>query len=341
MVQDGLSAIRDELGKIREAVKYIKCSPSRLYNFQVIVDEFEMRGQKKLVLDVSTRWNSTYLMLEVALMYRHVFDRYAMEDVGSKYPTTNLFFLEIWGVQELLQEGVTNGSSFMKRMTFKMKEKFDKYWSSCNILMAIASILDPRIKLSLTDFVFSKTFCQIEEKEEHMTLVRSTMQDLYNSYIAKIDGSNKDVESDSTTFMRGTDPSCGNSSRSRIRFLSFLNKADNVHFQASKSELDMYLEDGLLKCDVTAHDSFDILIWWKDKELKYPILSHMARDILCIPITTVAFESAFSTGGRIVDESRSSLSPKTVEELVCAGDWIKQYGDPMNLVPGTAEDEIA
>ncbi|KAF3773860.1 DETOXIFICATION 33 protein, partial [Nymphaea thermarum] len=60
---------------------------------------------------------------------------------------------------------------------------------------------------------------------------------------------------------------------------------------------------------------------------------HIWQDILCIPITTVASESAFSTGGLIVDESRSSLSPKTVEELVCAGDWIKQYDDPMNLVP--------
>ncbi|XP_049934785.1 uncharacterized protein LOC116257647 [Nymphaea colorata] len=232
-------------------------------------------------------------------------------------------------------KNLANGRSILQQTYFSYKfGGFKNYYKK-----------ESKDKVEFNRLCLSKTFCQIEEKEKHMTLVRSTMQGLYNSYTAKIDGLNKDVESDATTFMRGIDSSCSNSNRSSIRFFSFLNKADNVHFQASKSELDIYLEDGLLKCDVKAHDSFDILIWWKDKELKYPILSHMARDILCIPITTVASESAFSTGCRIVDKSRSSLSPKTVEELVCAGDWIKQFGDPMNLVPvllkGTAEDEIA
>ncbi|KAK1408316.1 hypothetical protein QVD17_39978 [Tagetes erecta] len=49
----------------------------------------------------------------------------------------------------------------------------------------------------------------------------------------------------------------------------------------------------------------------------------MARNILCIPITTVASESAFSAGGRILDDYRSSLTKDMVELLVCGGDWIK------------------
>ncbi|MFS8033954.1 putative HAT dimerization domain, ribonuclease H-like superfamily [Helianthus anomalus] len=49
----------------------------------------------------------------------------------------------------------------------------------------------------------------------------------------------------------------------------------------------------------------------------------MARDIFCIPITIVASESAFSVGGRILDDYRSSLSKDMVEILVCGSDWIK------------------
>ena len=50
------------------------------------------------------------------------------------------------------------------------------------------------------------------------------------------------------------------------------------------------------------------------------MLSKLARDVLAVPVSTVASESAFSTGGRILDPFRSSLSPLMVQNLVCAQD---------------------
>lgn len=49
----------------------------------------------------------------------------------------------------------------------------------------------------------------------------------------------------------------------------------------------------------------------------------MARDILSIPISSVASESAFSAGGRVLDQFRSSLKPETVEVIICTGDWLR------------------
>ncbi|WOH03658.1 hypothetical protein DCAR_0623057 [Daucus carota subsp. sativus] len=56
---------------------------------------------------------------------------------------------------------------------------------------------------------------------------------------------------------------------------------------------------------------------------KFPVLSLIAKDVLAIPVSTVASESAFSVGGRVLDSFRSSLTPKVVEALICGQDWIR------------------
>ena len=42
---------------------------------------------------------------------------------------------------------------------------------------------------------------------------------------------------------------------------------------------------------------FDILMWWKMNSSRYRVLSQIAHDVLAIFVSTVAFESAFSSGG--------------------------------------------
>jgi len=46
----------------------------------------------------------------------------------------------------------------------------------------------------------------------------------------------------------------------------------------------------------------------------------MARDILTILLSTVAFEYAFSVGGRVLDAFHSSLKPRMVEAVICLRD---------------------
>ncbi|CAN1729027.1 Putative AC9 transposase [Linum perenne] len=70
-------------------------------------------------------------------------------------------------------------------------------------------------------------------------------------------------------------------------------------------------------------DSFDILKWWATHGVRFPVLAEIARDMLAIPISTVASESAFSTGGRVLNSFRTSLIPGIVEALICCGDWLR------------------
>lgn len=86
-----------------------------------------------------------------------------------------------------------------------------------------------------------------------------------------------------------------------------------------KSELDKYLEEeNMPRNDPT----FNVLVWWQGVGLRYPILRKIARDILAVPISTVASESVFSTGGRVVSPHRSRLHPKTLEALMCSQSWL-------------------
>ncbi|XVF55831.1 hypothetical protein PTKIN_Ptkin06aG0068100 [Pterospermum kingtungense] len=69
----------------------------------------------------------------------------------------------------------------------------------------------------------------------------------------------------------------------------------------------------------------NVLHFWKKSAFRYPDLAAMARDILSIPITTVASESTFSVRGKVLDQYHSSLKPDIVEAIVCTKDWL--FGD--------------
>ncbi|KAK9162551.1 hypothetical protein Syun_003453 [Stephania yunnanensis] len=48
----------------------------------------------------------------------------------------------------------------------------------------------------------------------------------------------------------------------------------------------------------------------------------MTRDILSIPVSTVAFKASFSVGGCVLDRYRSSLKPENAKAIICLRDWI-------------------
>ncbi|KAL4586056.1 hypothetical protein LXL04_010687 [Taraxacum kok-saghyz] len=89
--------------------------------------------------------------------------------------------------------------------------------------------------------------------------------------------------------------------------------------------------------------NFDILSWWKLNGLRYPIVAQMAKDILGIQISTVAFESTFSTGRRVITDYRSNLSVGIVEALICTADWTRKSRMPImdNMDDILNDDDVA
>ena len=81
------------------------------------------------------------------------------------------------------------------------------------------------------------------------------------------------------------------------------------------NEVDKYLAEN---CDTRKDVNFEILGWWKDNSSKYNVLSKVAKDMLVVPISIVTSESAFNTGGCVLNPFQSLLSPFMVQNLFCA-----------------------
>ncbi|RAL43387.1 hypothetical protein DM860_012528 [Cuscuta australis] len=89
---------------------------------------------------------------------------------------------------------------------------------------------------------------------------------------------------------------------------------------SSHNELAMYQG---VPCDYDDDDvDFDVLGWWKRNEHLFPCLGMLARQVLSVPVSTVAVEQEFSAGGNILTDYRSCFNAESLETLVCNQDWL-------------------
>lgn len=96
--------------------------------------------------------------------------------------------------------------------------------------------------------------------------------------------------------------------------------ADTQSNDSVESEVQRYLREPL------EPRSTDLLNYWKSREKLYPTLALMAKCFLAIPGTSVSSERAFSKAKNILGPQRNSLSPQSVEILLCLKDWYASFG---------------
>jgi hypothetical protein len=57
-------------------------------------------------------------------------------------------------------------------------------------------------------------------------------------------------------------------------------------------------------------------MWWQANQSKYPLTAKVAREMLCVPATSVPSERLFSKAGDVITKKRNSLAVGKAEKLI-------------------------
>ncbi|XP_054781875.1 zinc finger BED domain-containing protein RICESLEEPER 2-like [Prosopis cineraria] len=282
---------RSSVKRVRKALQFVRKSALRMKKFKESCKDEKIQSKSLLTLDVSTKWNSTYLMLESTQKFEAAFKRFEDKDPyfcidleqgegvpdavdwrnikrmvmflshfyemtlrvsGAFYVTSTSLFYEIYIIYRLLDEWTKCDDFELSSMAFKMKEKYDN-----------------------------------DESENLAKQVKDVFIALYHEY--------------------------------------------KEHVSPSKQYEKEQLMDEI---QADFGDEDDPAMKWKLNGPRFPILSRLTSDVLTIPISIVASESTFSIGGCVLDAFRISLTPKVVQALICAEDWLRHF------IPVVVEEKL-
>ncbi|KAF7149532.1 hypothetical protein RHSIM_Rhsim02G0095800 [Rhododendron simsii] len=323
IVVEGLKDMSESILRVRDVVRYVRSSPQRMETFKKCVEKEKIKSKQTVCLDVCTRWNSTYLMLEIAIKFEKAFQRMGEEDSSfikffgikegdedlslegegdeggshshrvptprqatvpnklgwkkcglfvtflklfydatkkfsaSLFVTSNVFFHELFEVDTRIDESILSRDSFMSKMAIEMKRKFETYWGDVekfNPLLYVAVALDPRYKLRLVKFCYTRSKGRaVGEKMEKQ--VKDVLNKLYDFY--EKEGEVRQNVPSTSSMPRAIEENedCDRRLNLAKEFDTYL---EEEYSSVCSSEVDKYLGD---LCERRDSPDFDILVW--------------------------------------------------------------------------------
>ena len=359
IISEGFEDLNKSIASVRNAVKYIRSSPSGLQNFRECVQKEKIECKGLPVLDVPSWWSSTYLMLQCATRFQKAFKRLADED------------------EQFLSYCIDDEDGKKSIGPPSLDD-----WRNIEVFVRILKIFyDTSLKFNTLQVTSNTSFhelCEIQSKlikwsqsQDHVLCdMARSMKVKYDTYLGSVNNINpllfvslvldprykieflkycfnelpdvalaaettKNVEdilnrlyecystqdpNVTQTASSAVDKETDGGSLCMSGFRKWL-KVNNCKYV--KTEVDRYLSEPNEDMD---SDEFDVLDWWKSNSSRYPIMSQIARDVLALPMSAIGCESAFNIKGRILDPFRSSLSescPSILEALICTQSWLR------------------
>lgn len=304
--------------------------------------------EKKLVQDVSTRWNSTFYMLERLNEQKSAVSLYTAEYGDITNLTGNQWML-LENLLNLLRpfEAITkevsstkclisvvipmiktmklylskSGNDFFGVGTIKdvLIENLDKRFSSFenNDNYIIATTLDPRFKLAFFNEL------GVEDEEEVRIKIKRKLVSIMETMDVNF-AVNKTISDVSVTDKKDKDnkkPSSFWDCFSEIKKASLPSMINEEDPTDKALEVKCYFNKPLIarmECPLN---------WWKTNGENFPILANVAKKYLSAPASTVYSERLFSEAGNIYEIKRNRILPENAEKLLFLHHNFRLYND--------------
>lgn len=316
------------LGKIHNIAIHSRSSASR-------TKEFISLAQRRLPLDNSTRWNSWYQMLSVALTKESAIDNYVkanfsslendhlspqdwtalrtislflqpfhratLETQGDRVTLDQLLFtMDVLGkhMQKSLQQHRTN-----KELTARIQQavqKFEEYYrkTDSSPLYAAALILHPNRRTK---------YAKIWWKRDYQKIMLPKVKELWTQYR---DSGPPTIVSYETP---GIEPQ-----KELDEFDRIVNEFNQrITRPTSQDEYEDFCSEAPYEVQISP------LQWWceSSQRKRWPRLSTFAVNILSIPAMSDEPERVFSGGRRTISWERMKIGVTSVEHTECMKSW--------------------
>lgn len=317
-VKSCLELVRSEVHSIRKLINSLRASVKRRELFDRVRTELGERKYDIPSLDVETRWNSTFYMVQAAYKCRHVLSSviHRVPELGNlvvteeeweraariceflstaasvtEYHSGRKFVtlsLSTMGFKLLVRNcnvAKSSTNTALKEVATAMLAKLEQYDSLiCCELAQLARILDPRFPNDLlADYETLSKFVTLPVPQAALST------DVENEYCAR------------NLFEQ---------------LLSSNGNPDSEH----DNELHRFL-----RATSNGDGAIDLLSWWKLNENTFPTIAKVARQVLAVPSSSVASESAFSLAGCLVSPDRTRLSDESIRAHLLLRSWLREF----------------
>ncbi|GBB94216.1 hypothetical protein RclHR1_23110001, partial [Rhizophagus clarus] len=310
-VNAGLKYIENLIKKLRKIVKSIRRT-------QLYLEELERLAIaanhtfKHPILDVKTRWNSTFLIAERVLTLKedlsiiksrhqplqdiwlnerewekieHLVNLLSQFHIATTelstqtYPTIAYARVVLLGLLVDLNEN-RNYNYPLSEVLLAIRNKIQEYWVHIDKMTHVPAFFDPRYK--------TIAYKNLE--------INEILEPIRNNFP---DSALSNLPSNNSTSI-------------------FVQRLSSVRQQRNANT------DELLKYWESADASFDIepLSWWHAHSTEYPILSKMAQNYLSVQASSVPCEQLFSLAGNVVSKKRNRLDKDTTRACLCLRSWM-------------------